>query len=264
MNTFLKVVVVDDEPLARDRLVTLVKQAGEQVSASFLDVEQALEWFSSHQADVALLDVRLAGKSGIDLAIQLSHMQPAPLVIFTTAFDRHAVDAFGVAAVDYLLKPIRLTRLKEAFSRARVRLSSGSQGQFGSEDTQQALMNLDAPNITVRTRDKIRLISVYEARYLKAEHKYVTLFAHGREYVLDESLVQLEQHLGKHVLRIHRNCLVMRHAIEGIERIQHSTPDGAEASWVIHLKDIPEPLPISRRQLSVVRQSLSSTHGITH
>ncbi|MCW3481821.1 LytTR family DNA-binding domain-containing protein [Neisseriaceae bacterium JH1-16] len=235
----LSILILDDEPLARERLRTLLSDCGTEPVAEFGEASSALDWLSHHPVDVALVDIRLPGMSGMEFARQLSErcLTP-PALIFTTALDTHAVDAFELAATDYLLKPVRLERLRTALERA-----AGRRPVSGKRFTQ----------FTVRSRDRVQLVPLEQARYLKAELKYVTLVtASGQEYLLDDSLIKLEEDLGPAALRIHRNCLVMRHAIVSVERI--GTPP--DDHWAVQLTDVAERLPVSRRQLAALRAAV--------
>jgi len=162
-----------------------------------------------------------------------------PAVIFVTAYDQHAVAAFELRAVDYLLKPVRLARLKEALSRIRPL----------DPDTALSL----APrrtSFTVLERLRILQVPVADVLYLRAEQGYVTARTREREYLLDESLVKLEEEFADGFVRVHRNCLVARRHLAGFERVEA----GGEPAWLALLRDWPEKLPVSRRQMHVVRE----------
>lgn len=227
----LSVLILEDEPLARMRMRTLLSECGVYVSGESGDAIEAFEWLDKHQVDVVLVDIGLPGISGVSFARQLRERPGAPAVIFTTAYDAYAVEAFEMEAVDYLLKPVRLERLRKALDRV-------------AQTREQHFTHF-----TVRNRDQVMWVSVEDARYLKAEAKYVTLVtADGQEYLLDDTLVKLEEELGDLVLRIHRSCLIMRHAIVSMERIGEDSGE-----WGVRLKDIDELLPVSRRQLPALR-----------
>ncbi len=236
----LRVVVVDDEPPARDRMVALVAQCGARAVAALDDSQDALRWLERHPADVLLLDISMPGMNGLELAQKLRTQPLVPQVVFTTAHENHAVDAFELDAVDYLLKPVRLERLRQALERAARRCGEAPAPE---------------PHFSVRHRDRMLLVPFSDVRYLKAELKYVTLVTASDEYLLDESLTSLESRLPDIVLRIHRNCLVMRHAVLRIERI--GPPQ--DEQWMVFLRDMPQPLPVSRRQLSALRMALQTS-----
>ncbi|QEL57202.1 LytR/AlgR family response regulator transcription factor [Chromobacterium paludis] len=232
----LRVLVVDDELLARERLRQQLTDLGVLQVHCQGDGQAALDWLTRHPADVALLDICMPGQDGMALARQLRQLPQAPQLIFSTAHDEYAVEAFELNAADYLLKPVRRERLAEALRRALARVGA----------------RLEAPCFVVRQRGRLLHVPLSEARYLKAELKYVTLVTRDGEYLLDEPLVALEEQLGEAVLRIHRNCLVMR------EAVQELTLAGDE-QWQIHLRDIDAPLAVSRRQIPALKRALAGS-----
>ncbi|OHX12184.1 LytR/AlgR family response regulator transcription factor [Chromobacterium sphagni] len=239
----LRVVVVDDEAPARERLNQLLADCGVSRTHSLADGQSALAWLAQHPADVVLLDISMPGLDGMAVARQLKLQPLAPQLIFSTAHDHFAVEAFELNAADYLLKPVRRERLEQALQRALARCG-------GQEE---------APSFTVRQRGRLLTVPFTDVRYLKAELKYVTLVAQNGEYLLDEALVTLEQRLGGAVLRIHRNCLVMRHAVQELRR---SGGDGSEEQWVIRLRDVAAPLPVSRRQIHAIKDALGASPSL--
>lgn len=246
----LRVLIVDDEGPARARLRDLLDDIASQQPTRLVGMVangvEALRLLETSPADVVLADIRMPVMDGVELARHIALLEPRPAVIFTTAYDQYAVEAFELAAVDYLLKPVRAERLADALIKAqRQRLPAD-----------EALAGLSAAarcHFSVSERGRILLLPLADVLYLRAEQKYVTAVTTAREYLLDESLVHLEQEFPERFLRIHRNCLVARAAIAGVERVG----DGeAEGHWDVLLKGVPERLPISRRQWSVVRQAL--------
>ncbi|WP_046156037.1 LytR/AlgR family response regulator transcription factor [Chromobacterium vaccinii] len=232
----LRALVVDDEALACERLRQLLADCGVEEVHCLADGKTALDWLACHPVDVLLLDISMPGLDGIALARQLRQQALAPALVFSTAHDHFAVEAFELDAADYLLKPVRRERLEQALQRAQAR----------REGRQQ-------PSFTVRQRGRLLNVPFADARYLKAELKYVTLVTSDNEYLLDDALVALEQRLGESALRIHRNCLVMRHAVQELCR----GDDGGDEQWIVRLRDIPTPLPVSRRQIHALRAALS-------
>ena len=203
----------------------------------------ALEIIAQVPCDVVLLDVRMPEMDGIELAHHLLKLERPPAVIFATAYDAYALKAFEVHAVDYLLKPIRAGRLKEALARVRT-------AQPPRVEALRDLQRAPRANLSVQQRGRIELIPVEKIVYLKAELKYVTVRTAQGEHLIEESLTRLEEEYGERFVRVHRNCLVARAAIRGFER---STEDG-ESHWVVQLEGVDERLPVSRRQQNVVRQ----------
>jgi two-component system, LytTR family, response regulator AlgR len=166
------------------------------------------------------------------------------VLIFTTAYHEHAIAAFEVHAVDYLMKPIRVQRLLAALQKV-PRLKPLS-------DTRLDRLPAAARRfLSVTERSRVVLVPIEEVIYLKAELKYITIRTAEREFLLEESLTKLEEEFGQRFVRVHRNCLVARDAIRGFER--HVTAEG-DAHWEVLLRDVAEALPVSRRQQYIVRE----------
>jgi len=239
----IKVILADDEALARSRLRSLLGDLNTEfpveVVAEAANGVEVLARVLDTPADVILMDIQMPGMSGLEAARHLAALGKSPAIIFVTAHDEHAIAAFELRAVDYLLKPVRLARLKEALSRLRPL----------DPDTAASLAPRRA-SFTVLERHRILQVAVADVLYLRAEQRYVTACTRDREYLLDESLVKLEEEFADEFLRLHRNCLVARRHLAGFERIE----GGGEPAWQALLKDWPEKLPVSRRQLHVVRE----------
>jgi len=243
----IRVILADDEALARSRLRSLLGDLNQEppveVVAEAANGVEVLARVLDTPADVILMDIQMPGMSGLEAARHLATMRAAPgkspAIIFVTAHDEHAIAAFELRAVDYLLKPVRLARLKEALSRIRPL----------DPDTAASLAPRRS-SFTVLERHRILQVAVAEVLYLRAEQRYVTACTREREYLLDESLVKLEEEFADEFLRLHRNCLVARRHLAGFERME----GGGESAWQALLKDWPEKLPVSRRQLHVVRE----------
>jgi two-component system, LytTR family, response regulator AlgR len=244
----LRVLVVDDEAPARSRLRELLVDcaaivplviAGEAASG-----REALEHVSSNAVDVVLLDIRMPGMDGIEVAQHLSNIENPPAVIFTTAYDAYALRAFEVHAVDYLLKPIRAKRLQEALTRAGN--AAAPKVEALRDMRREARAYLSSAE-----RGKIHLIPIGDVIYLKAELKYVTVRTGVREYLIEDSLTRLEQEFSGRFVRAHRSCLVAHAAIRGFER---AVGDGGEGHWEVLLKGCDERIAVSRRQQHIVRE----------
>jgi two-component system response regulator AlgR len=242
----LGLLIVDDEAPARSRMRDLLADCAAEVS--FVIVGEAasgraaLETANAGAVDVVLLDIRMPEMDGIEVARHLQGIERPPAVIFTTAYDAYAIRAFEVHAIDYLLKPIRVARLKEALARVRT----------AARPRVEALRELQAgPRacLSAQERGKVHLIPVADVIYLKAELKYVTVRTAMREYLIEESLARLEQEYPERFVRVHRNCLVARDAIRGFERSAAS----AEGQWEVVFKACPERIAVSRRQQHLVR-----------
>lgn len=244
----LTVFVVDDEAPARKRLMELLADCNSQIPLECVGEAsngvEALEKMAELQPDVVLVDIRMPQMDGIELARHLRKLPNPPAIIFTTAYDTYAVKAFELHAMDYLLKPIRLGRLYDALSHARNAIPP-------SIEVLQELLPEPRKNLSIHERGKIVLIPVEEVLYLRAEQKYVTVRTTEREYLIEESLSMLEKEHAARFVRIHRNCLVARQAIEGFEKVTDS--ENGESHWTVRLKGLEEKLPISRRQQYIVK-----------
>ncbi|HYT84916.1 MAG TPA: LytTR family DNA-binding domain-containing protein [Burkholderiales bacterium] len=245
--TQLKVIIVDDEQPARNRLRELLEDCrGElphRVAGEAANGVEGLKAVAAAEADVVLVDIQMPEMSGIEFARHLQVLERPPAVIFVTAHDRYAVEAFEVNAVDYLTKPVRAARLLAALKKA----ASGARLARG------VLESIDpAPRryFSVAERGRVTLVPVSEVIYLRAELKYVTLRTREREHLVEESLQQLEREFGGVFVRIHRNCLVARRLIRGVER---GAETEGEIGWSVILEGCEEKLPVSRRQWAQVK-----------
>lgn len=243
----LRVFIADDEEPARQRLKELLADIGAEVSTVVAgeagNALETLDRVPGSGAQVLLLDIQMPGMSGLELARHVARLPDAPAVIFVTAHDRHALEAFELYALDYLLKPVRAARLAEALRRARARV--------GVEHSRLDSIDGAAREfLSVNERNRIVLVPVRDVLYFKAELKYVTLRTRASEHLIEEPLVALEQEFSEHFVRIHRNCLVARAAIRGFER---AGGDEEELRWLVLLDGVPEKLPVSRRQWPVLR-----------
>jgi two-component system, LytTR family, response regulator AlgR len=247
MSEALKVIIVDDELPARNRLKEVLEDCGDKLPVRLLaeasDGIRAVELMNEMAPDVMLLDIRMPGMDGIEVARHAQKLAVPPAVIFTTAFDAYAVKAFELNAIDYLLKPIRRERLLAALQKAAARRGPAA----GLEKLQQNARS----HLSIGERGKVILVPLTEVLYLRAELKYVTIKTAAREHLLEESLTNLEEEFGNYFVRVHRNCLVARNAIAGFERV---TQTDGDAGWVVLLKGLDEKLPVSRRQQYIIRE----------
>jgi two-component system response regulator AlgR len=244
----LRIVIVDDEGPARRRLRDLLDDCSSALPVTIVGEAQngreALDLLQSAPADLVLTDIHMPDMDGIELARHLLKLPRPPVVIFTTAFHEHAVQAFEVNAVDYLMKPIRVQRLLAALQKV-PRLKPLS------TDRHAQLPAAARRFLSVTERSRVVLVPIEEVVYLKAELKYITIRTVQREYLLEESLTKLETEFGSRFVRVHRNCLVARDFIRGFER--RVTNDG-DAHWEVLLSAVVETLPVSRRQQNIVRE----------
>ncbi|TSA48485.1 MAG: DNA-binding response regulator [Nitrosomonadales bacterium] len=244
MTQPLKILIVDDEAPARNRLRELLADIPNTVLIGEAGSgKEALAIAAEEMPNVMLLDIRMPEIDGIETAEHAQKLYYPPAIIFTTAYDTHALQAFELNAVDYLLKPIRRERLSQALQKARALQPAQMAG----------LLHLrpQRTHFSISERGRILLIPVADVIFLRAELKYVTLRTHQREYLLEESLNHIEQEFPDTFLRIHRNSLVAREAISGFEKRQEA---GGETHWVVLLKGITETLPISRRQQHLIHE----------
>jgi two-component system response regulator AlgR len=240
----LRVLVVDDEPPARELLRSLLAEIGDtEFVGEAATGEAALQLAVDVSPDVVLLDVRMPGIGGIETARQLNSLLEPPAVIFTTAYDEYAVNAFDAQAVGYLLKPIRKEKLADALTRAG-RLTR-PQLQTLAAESGKAME--PRTHVAARHREGLRLIPLEEILFFSAEQKY-TVVNHGKGTdLIEDSLRALEEEFGSAFVRIHRNALVSVRFMESIER----NPAG---SYFVRLRGCEAPLPVSRRMAGELRE----------
>jgi two-component system response regulator AlgR len=256
MTQPLRVLVVDDEELARMRLKSLVSECTEPrvtVVGEAANAAQALVWLATRNCDLLLLDVQMPGRDGTQLAAELRLRNPAPAVVFVTAYAEHALKAFDLEAVDYLTKPVKRERLHAALRRVAQRLAGITPAQPAAPAVED-----DGPVIVVSDRGRVIRVPVSEVLYLKAELKYVTLRTAEHTHVLDDSLADLEERLGDRFLRVHRNALVARRAVRALERraIAGEAVEEGYEGWGVCIAPVSEWLAVSRRQVAAVREAL--------
>ena len=240
----LKVFIVDDEAPARERLKELLGDIAAEVPTSVVGEArhgvEAVEQIPASDAQVVLLDIKMPGMGGLEAARHLAALERAPRIVFVTAHERHAVEAFELNALDYLLKPVRAERLAAALRKASV------------PPQEKLAKAADAPReyLSVLERNRIVLVPVRDIVFLRAEQKYVTARTRDREHLLEEPLIALEREFAVRFVRIHRNCLVARAAIRSFER---APGEEDEAHWLVVLDGLDERLPVSRRQWPLLR-----------
>lgn len=242
----LKVLIVDDEALARSRLRTLLGDCTElpvEIVGEAGNAVQAMEQLQRTPVDVVLLDIHMPGTDGVALAAHLRDLQPKPSVVFVTAHAEHAVAAFELEAVDYLTKPVRLERLQQALQKAqRLRGAEGEASGPGE-------------SLIIQERGRSERVALSDVIYLKAELKYITVRTSEKEHIYDGALSDLEQKYAHLFVRVHRNALVARRRVRAVEK--HNDPVEGEG-WTVRLDGVDERLAVSRRQLAAVREALVS------
>ena len=243
----LRVLLVDDEALARSRLRTLLADCtapGADVLAEAANAVQALAALQSSHFDLVLLDIHMPGADGMTLARSIAALPLPPAVVFVTAHAEHAVHAFEISAADYLTKPVRLERLQQALQKVErlVLVKNAIEPDLTEE------------NLIIQDRGRTERIPLGEVVYLKAELKYITVRTAAHSYVLDGSLAELEDKYALQFMRIHRNALVSRRAVRAL--VKHFDPEEGEG-WAVRLNGVSELLAVSRRQLSAVREAIA-------
>jgi len=240
----LKVLIVDDEALARARLRTLLgdcRAPAASVEAEVANAAQALAWLQHHPVDVALIDIHMPGADGLRLAQTLHALPQPPAVVFVTAYAEHAVQAFELEAADYLTKPVRLERLQLSLQKIerKTQQKRGLEADFPEEV------------LVIQDRGRTERVPLSQVLYLKAELKYITVRTADRSYLLEGSLSELEDTYKVRFLRIHRNALIARRAVRSLEKY-HDPLEGD--GWAVRLNGVDELLLVSRRQLAAVRE----------
>jgi two-component system response regulator AlgR len=250
MSEPLAIFLVDDEAPARARMRDVLGDiAGElphRVVGEAANGAEALARLADAGAQVVLVDIHMPQMGGMEFARHLARLERAPAVIFVTAHDQYAIEAFEVNALDYLLKPVRAPRLAAALRKAQARGAPGREALDRAGRTQGPRRFL-----SVSERGRILLVPVAEILFMRAELKYVTLRTREREYLVEESLTALEQEFGELFVRVHRSVLVARTALRGCER--STDEDGEGAGWSVLVDGCDERLPVSRRQWPAVR-----------
>ena len=243
--TILNILIADDEAPARNRLRDLLADIENvAVVAEAKNGKEAIDLALHTKPDLMLLDIRMPLMDGIEAAQHAQKLEPKPHIIFTTAFDAYAIKAFDLNAIDYLLKPIRLERLQAAINKA----------QALKPKQIEALKPLqkNRSHLSIHERGRVLLLSIETIIYLRAELKYITVRTVEREYLIEESLTNLEAEFAEQFIRLHRNCLVAPLFITGYEKRKNAE---GEQQWVAILNGIPETIAISRRQQHLVREA---------
>lgn len=244
----LKVLLVDDEPLARSRLRTLLGECDSPavgVGGEAGTAAAAMELLGRQLFDAVLLDIHMPGADGLALAQALRALPQPPVVVFVTAHAEHALEAFELDAVDYLTKPVRRERLQVALQKVERLVKSRGGG------TAAGVLDV----LLIQDRGRTERVPLAEVLYFKAELKYITVRTSGRSYILDGSLSELEERHAAYFLRVHRNALVARRAVRALEK--HYDAEEGEG-WAVRLNGVDELLAVSRRQLSAVREAIAS------
>ena len=248
----MDILIVDDELLARQRLMRMVEKIdGFRVIAEADNAEDALVAITQQDPDIVLLDIRMPGRDGLSLAQDIAELEDAPAVIFCTAFDQYALDAFGTNAVGYLLKPVKAEQLLQVLEKATKlnKIQRSAAQRVATQITAAPKLENQRTHIAAKTRRGVELIALDDVRYFLADQKYVTVFHRTGEHLLDETLKELEEEFGARFVRVHRNSLVSVKHIEALER-------NAQGQYHIRLADTDLRPVISRRHVSNVKELL--------
>ncbi|QYZ65996.1 MAG: chemotaxis protein CheY [Gammaproteobacteria bacterium (ex Lamellibrachia satsuma)] len=240
----MRILLVDDEALARERLAGLIAELGApyRVVGEAVNGEDSLKFCAQQGVDLVLMDIRMPGMDGLEAAGRLAGFETPPAVIFTTAYEEHALEAFEREAQDYLLKPVRRERLRQALERS-CRITRPQRETLGQVEREKI------PQLSVTYRGGVLSLSLDEVIYLRADSKYIAVRHGAGEALLEDTLKSLEDRYADWLLRIHRNALVVRRRLKGLER-------GTDGKMQVVLIGCEERLEVSRRHLPEVRRWL--------
>ena len=235
----MKILVVDDESLARARLCRFIETAelGDVVCQAQNGIE-AIEAVERFAPDVVLMDIQMPAMDGLEAAQHLSQLDTPPAIIFITAYDEYALQAFDVQAVGYLLKPVRLENLKAALSKLK-KINKVQANAINNSPSRS--------HISAKTHQGLELIPIENVILFRADHKYISVFHKLGELLIDEPLKELEDEFPNEFIRVHRNALVAIKSISGFEK----QDDGG---YALRLTGFDESIPISRRHVTAVRK----------
>lgn len=244
----MRILIADDEAPARERLQRLLSECegGHQVVGEAADGREAVAACEHLYADLVLLDISMPGMDGLEAAERLARLEPPPAVILVTAYTEHALDAFERRVEDYLVKPVRRERLQAALDRLCVATRPQRQAllEMGRDGSKRS-------HLSAYYRGDLQTVPLEEVVYLQAEHKYVVVHHDDGNLLLDESLKSLEEEFPELFIRIHRNALVARRHVSGLEK-------GEDGAALVRLRGCDERLLVSRRHLPEIRRWLRS------
>jgi two-component system response regulator AlgR len=244
----MKVLICDDEPLARERLVRFIGDLNDyEVVAEAENGADAIEKVNEFEPDIVLLDVRMPSMDGIEAAHHLSSKEEPPAIIFCTAYDEYALEAFRVDAIGYLMKPVRAAELEGALDKAS-RLNKSQMQALKASSTDE---DRRRSHISAKTHKGIELVPVEDIRYFRADQKYVSVRHSSGELLIDETLKNLEEEFGNSFVRIHRNSLVAVKYLDGMEL-------DSPGHYQVKLKGVEDRLVVSRRHIAALRKVMQN------
>ncbi len=239
----MDIVIVDDEPLARKRLCSMVTQCGYVVVAEAANGIEAIDAISTHDPEIVLLDIEMPGETGLEIAKKIAQLEAPPAIIFTTAYDQYALEAFDTAASSYLLKPVQQAQLEAALKKAK----NITKLQLEFLKTEQT--SSQRQHITSKGHRGIELIALEDIRYFMADQKYVMVISVNEKVLIDETLKELEEEFSRQFIRVHRNSLVSIQHILGLDRDR-------QGHYSLRIADIDEKPIVSRRYASKIKSLL--------
>ncbi|MDA0821490.1 MAG: LytTR family DNA-binding domain-containing protein [Proteobacteria bacterium] len=240
----MRIIIVDDEPLARARLRAQVEDLGlGEIVGEAGNGNDAIRLAQSNKPDLVLLDIRMPGMDGIETAQHFMRLEPAPAVVFTTAYDEHALAAFDANAIDYLLKPIRSNRLRQALEKAR-RISDSQ-----AESIEIIASSTCRTHISGTVHGDLSLVAIERVRYFHADQGCVEVVWDDGTMLIEESLRSLEGEFGERFIRVHRNSLV---AVSHVTKLSRDS----SGNHFVTLDGCDAERPVSRRLVAYVRSRL--------
>lgn len=244
----MRVIVCDDEPLARERLTRIIREEGHDVVAQATTGIEAIARVKETTPDIVLLDIRMPEMDGIRCAKELNELAQPPAIIFVTAYDHYAISAFKANAIGYLLKPANKEELIDALSRAST-LNNAQLNEIRrlEDPTAQPMRQ----HIAARTHRGIELIPLSDIYYFTADQKYVQVRHKNGTVLIDETLKELEAEFGTSFFRVHRNALINLDYVEMLESVD-------QGQYQVKFKNIDERLAVSRRHLPVLRDRVQT------
>ncbi len=241
----MNILICDDEPLAIDRLSRLVTESGHHVLATANNAEQAIQLVKELSPDVVLLDIQMPGMNGLVCAEQLNQFDPMPAIVFCTAYENHAIDAFKSQPQGYLLKPVAHDELEYLLDK----LTKLTQAQVRTLKSHATPEKNQRQHISAKTYRGIELVPVEDIYFFLADQKYVTVRHKEGSVLIDETLKELETEFGDRFIRIHRNALVSVDHIDGLELV-------ASGQYQVRCRGLEVRLAVSRRHLANLRERM--------
>ena len=245
----MDILICDDEPLAVERLSRLVTQLGHEVVATASHGQQAIEMAEFYQPDVILLDIQMPEMDGLSCAVYLRELDPMPAIIFCTAYDEHALEAFKSNAEGYLLKPVMQQELQQVLDHL-TKLTQAQMSMLKQKEDMDEL-NIKRHQIVAKTYRGVELVPVENIYYFLADQKYVTVRHKNGSVLIDETLKDLETEFADRFIRIHRNALISLDYLDGLEMV-------SSGQYQVRCRELDERLAVSRRHLPLLRERMQN------